>query len=419
MLHIRSNTLPADTFEYYNLPKKCPDGINTLEEIADFVFEECSEFIPEGLFWFFSDSEDDFFKYDLVNHIIINAYMGYLLEKDEYVQDRNGLLKIVDSVNFENLIMDEKRGFFRNAARQFEKIGAYFDLPKLENKYRIPRFLSGFLGFSIFYKDIHNILKKEKIENNLYSYKFISEHITTKYFHVYFYNNFCRVLELHTEFTLFNRLLFEREYNFALASEIAILSTQFSDFPDLLDEYEKLLSLAALLPNIIGRLHYIKSIAFSEEIIQQSLSGRIDTTRKWINDLIELALIVIPLMESYFLYLIKNSSVDLDEEWLSTVFHSYESKFFSNEVYEEENNILGSIMDKKWRIAKVPFKKIKRVLQRINKATSLQTLEYQQAFLNPLDFLRRKGADKYTLLAMQISQRYEISRTFLADYMKA
>lgn len=433
MLYINSNSSEIkEVLDIYKLPVSGPE-ISQPGLLAEYVFEKCYHLIPNDIKKFFNVEikTSSFFKAELIWHIITNAYMVYLSETEGNV-NRNGALfsKVSDffytSIAKRDPVRDlfEGKDIHRAAKERMKKMGDYWMLP-LSNSHShfIPAFVSPLLAFQVMHADSHKVIKD--YTNSEHSYNFQRRNKDeSRNVHLHFYDNFKYLLDnfpnidkIHGLFEknqlryhpTINRILFEREYQLGLASKIATSTYLFSD--EFKKRFFQILSPLAMLPNINGRLYYLTSMLLRQDLVRSSMIGSLDsnlaTTHSLCTSLIGMALITIPVMESYFLYLWKNGDGSFENRYMQKNMQDYEEISFSDErseplSFSEGVKIPGVNihLNGKWALTEVPFKQIKEILTPLNQALDIKRLHLNKIYLSPLEYLKTNGYDRYTLMTL-------------------
>ncbi|MCM3700341.1 hypothetical protein [Paenibacillus macerans] len=413
MLYVNSNTEKALEIlvENYHLPLHGAQKISNIYELADYVFEKCYHLIPNDIKEFFEIGQEKtvFTKPDLIRHLITNAYMVQLIESEGKIHTSgaffNRVYNFIDIAIAKNQpvwYLFEDKVVPRIAEEFSKKLSEHWmnrDTGKKANTF--PSFIAPLIAFQAIHVDSHRVLKGHM--DNQHSSSYFKQHKeATKKLHLHFSNNFKFLLDQFPNIDrierlfennqmiyhpVLNRILFEREYQIGLANKIAILTMNESEEIKL--QYYRLLSALALLSNINGRLFYLPYIR---------TSGRME---KLSSAFIGMALITIPVMESYFLFLLKKKGFSVNASAMQRFMN--EKDFFIDVRTQPEaipgirNQIFAAKLGLQWELADMPFEHIKNILIVLNKVAEIQTSHLNDIYLNPYDFLKNNGYDKYDL----------------------
>jgi hypothetical protein len=258
--------------ETYHLPLDDTEKINSIFELAQYVFEKCRHLIPNVLHDFFKPGHKiaGLAKPDLIRHLIINAYMVQLIESDGKIHTSGAFFnRMYDSLDY--AISNEKNVWHlfgskdvpRIAQEYFKKMGERWMNPDLDAQSNaLPAFAAPLFAFQAIHVDSHKVLKGYVESKHNWSY-FKQHKEVAKKLHLHFCDNFVFLLDqfpnidkIHRLFEkeqmsyhpVLNRILFEREYQIGLANKIAILT--MNEAEEIKIHYYRLLSALALLPNI-------------------------------------------------------------------------------------------------------------------------------------------------------------------------
>lgn len=399
--------------ELYDLPKDFPDlSGRTLNQQAEFAFNACLHLIPSAFLQHITGvGSFSSFKEELIMHITLNAFMVGASESEGSLMKKGVFLETVGHY-FTSRIENKDKNFidlFRGkelsdlSIRHFKDIGEYLSLKRSNNKksFEISVLAAPFISFMANTYDAHLVLKSYKPSQQSKTFLQGTKEISGDlHFHFrnnfnYFLNSFQNINKIETHYndskislhTTINKMLFEREYNLGLANNIAVL-TQHMEQPER-QKYELLLSLAALLPNIMGRLKYIMSIISSKKDMHDDLFLA----------LINIALITIPVMEVYFLYLNEKSNQNLND--LKTIINEDNSYFKDKQSLPWINLSVTSYgLDIRNRIElhDFSFVRIKTILEIINAITETKKTELDNVFIDPQMYLD-KYIDKFTSMS--------------------
>ncbi|WP_427180053.1 hypothetical protein [Paenibacillus sp. TC-CSREp1] len=412
MLHVNSITEKAleIVVENYHLPHHGAQKTSNIYELADYVFEKCYHLIPNDIKEFFEigQEKNDIAKPDLIRHLIINAYMVQLIESEGKIHTSgaffNRVYNFIDVAIANNQpvwYLFEDKVVPRIAGEFSKKLSEHWMDPGTSTQANtFPSFIAPLVAFQAIHVDSHKVLKGHM--DNQHSTSYFKQHKeVAKKLHLHFSDNFKFLLDQFPTIDrierlfennqmsyhpVLNRILFEREYQIGLANKIAILTMNESEEIKL--QYYRLLSTLALLPNINGRLFYLPYIR---------TSGRME---KLSSAFIGMALITIPVMESYFLFLLKKKGFSVNA---SAMHFMNEKDFFIDVKTQPEaipgikNQIFGAKLGLQWELADMPFNYIKNILIVLNKVAEIQTSHLNGIHLNPYDFLKNNGYDKYDL----------------------
>lgn len=214
-----------------------------------------------------------------------------------------------------------------------------------------------------------------------------------------------------------NRILFEREYQLGLANKIAMMTMHYAN--EAKNHYYQLLSKVALLPNVNGRLYYLTSmlvgspdpcVKSNHNIVITSADEHLIRIKKLSSALIGMALITIPLMEAYFHYLWKQGTFSFNDHTMKMVMEEYGRNNFIDDPVKPlvipgvRSNIFGARMHGEWELAELPFEQIRDILKILNKASALHKTTLSNIFMQPYQYLKNNGYDKYDLMLLSDCQ---------------
>lgn len=442
MLYINSISKEAieSLLTIYNLPAECPQDVTTPLELMDFAFKVCYELIPYRIREHFEIGHNIIYpliKEDLGLHMLFNAFMVQLFETRGIVKNNGSLFTrisdclgeaIANDKNVWNLFGD-KVDIPRNAKNNFSDIAEYMMLSRsnTNTKYEIPDFLSPLIAYVAVNYDSHKVLKDYKDSQHSSSYLMNNKGISEK-LHLNFYDNFKYLLDNfsniykverlfnnseYSHHTTINRMFFEREYNLGLASKIVVMTLHYPS--DIKKQYQKLLSLASLFPNINGRLYYVSSIltgilgVSSDGNTNRSLTSggtftldeNLVRIREFARSFIRMALIAVPVMEAYFLYLWKKSKKGFNVEEMKKLMEDYEGKKFIHKKSQPEpflERTFGFSSYDEWQLAELSFMEIREVLKIINEVKDIQRKSLRTIYLNPYKYLKEHKYDDFSLM---------------------
>jgi hypothetical protein len=118
---------------------------------------------------------------------------------------------------------------------------------------------------------------------------------------------------------------------------------------------------------------------------------------------IGMALITIPVMESYFLNLLKMKGFSLNATDMNRFMHEYGEDFFIDVRSQPEsipgisNQIYPVNLGLQWDLAELPFESIADIQLILNKVAEIQISHLSDVYLKPYDFLENNGYDKYDI----------------------
>lgn len=445
MLYINSVSETMETLKSIYQIHEPKEEISSSTKLAEYVFNECYYLIPQSIRDFFNlEEEESKLKSELILHLIINAYMVQLIETDGYAKLSGALFtKIFNLYNIAAANSEENtyhlfgdKDISRIAKDHFGKLLAHWMVPPSDNNpSAIPSFLVPLLAFQSIHFDAHKVLKS--YNNNQHSRTYLSNLDNNEKLHLDFYNNFKYLLDRFLTLKKFerifenkqvtyhptiNRILFEREYHLGLASKIIMMVMHYPE--EIKNRYIRILSLAAMLPNISGRLFYLTNIFIGNIHFHQiepmsedefKIENLITEEEKFIKiesickDLIGMSLITIPVMESFFLYLWKNRNGTFDNDNMKKVMSKYEKIVFNDDPVKSEgtktegaaDNMFGYKLNGEWELAELPFSDFRDLLKIINKITESQRQKLRNIYLTPYQFLEKNSYDTYNLLILK------------------
>jgi len=268
------------------------------EELLELISDELKQYLTLNIWAAGIDepvNEDDIFPYvktlmDELSHK--EASEALILNKEERMDIRNTGDSAMNLPRHENPVL---------AASLF-----------MSKRKDTPNYSLPFNAFVSVYNSIHNDLKHIKGKRNMvvtykaYEFNQIPQRTLYNRFHKYFDSI---LHNLPNRESKINKVLFEREYNLVLASQI---NNATKDLSGPFREWSRrVLSLAALLPTVEGRLILIEQYTNHQLLILEGnnfgalqISPRFDTLYnamlKLAADLLSMALIAIPVMEMIF-----------------------------------------------------------------------------------------------------------------------
>lgn len=437
MLHINSTS--QDTMESlidtYKLPASVPNGTSEISTLSKYVFERCSHLIPYEIRHFFNvSSENSILRSELILHIIVNSYMVQLIETEGKIKQNGALIKKVSDF-FDFALAKEKpvnnlfgvKNTPRVAQDYFKKLSDHWMLPLSgDSTHAIPAFLSPLIAFQSVHSDSHKVIKDYKDSDHRLNY--LKKHKNkVEHLHLDFYDNFKYLLDQfsaiekidrlfeNNQFSYhptLNKILFEREYQLGLVSKIAMMTMDYPDEEK--NQYYQYLSKFALLPNVNGRLYYLISTLIGTHDPYVKTDHKIDVLtedehliriKKVSSSLIGMAVITIPVMEVYLLYLLKQRNVSFEKLTMRKVMEEYGRNYFIDDrVKPVHTNIFGARMNGEWELAELPFEQISDILKILNKASDLYKTTLRSIFLQPYKYLEDNGYDKYDLMLLSDSR---------------
>lgn len=337
-----SDTLSNTFLEKYGLnnmilPPHVPQlrneiGLKLVEMKLDIAVKKSLQLLPDSLIDLFEHEELlDLISDELKQYLTLNLWAAGISESVNegdilpYVQNlMNG---VSDKEASEALTLDEEEKInIRNTG------DSAMNLPRHDNpilatslymskRKDMPNYSLPFNAFISVYNSIHNDLNHIKGKRSMIeaykAYKF--NHTPQRTLYNRFHNYFDSILHnLPNRETKINKVLFEREYNLVLASQI---NNATKDLSGSFREWSRrVLSLAALLPTVEGRLVLIEQYTSHQLLILEGngfgtpqISPNRDTRNnamlKLAADILSMALIALPVMEMIFV-----SELKLGEE---------------------------------------------------------------------------------------------------------
>lgn len=315
-----------DVIKKYRLPFPVNGLENTsAKHVADFVFEHCKHLLPEELCHFFEGSDDyEKFEEDIKSYLIISwAMTDTFYNRPEYIESNFNLCKKMQRILVPREIEQGlclKRSPSNNTKLLNSHVSVYLDLriskreskkydteeKELTKQADVPIFAAPFVMFLANYFDlvrfIGNSTEKIRVSNkinkdNLAGYLAAS------------WSNFIHILgglKGYKAYKNYNIFLFEKEFNIALASKILRLTAGLNE--SIKDEVVKVLSIAALLPNVNGRIQYLDMLfADPQHISFLNASVRSEWLSIITNNLLQMVYVTLPVMEKYFYGLMKSA----------------------------------------------------------------------------------------------------------------
>lgn len=412
--------LLEDILSIYDLNLDPQKEFHSLYVIAEYVYEECSCLIPDEIKDMVRINSDLVaFESEILSSLIINAAIVQLEEKHGSVT-RNGALlgrvgEYLEKEVSNRTIVDMYRGkeLADMAERHFTTLAEELCLNDDNNKYSIPVVAAPFASYIAASYDIHKVLNE--ISYSVHSKSFMEE-CTNKYketFHIHYLNSYLKFLDDFVRipnitkafgikkyngiydkevpfFYSVNRILFEREYNLQLASQIYMETKNNSIFKS---EYSDLLCILSLFPNLFGRIEYVRWL--SKNIKDKKKTYILDDV---FVALLGFSLITIPIMESYFLYLQRkfyseSEIIDIDI-YLEDSIRAYLSDNENsdrpclNKLFADQGN------------NEVTYSQIKNTLYHMNKVKRLYKAELFKIYIDPVNFLYKNDYDPLTSILL-------------------
>ena len=304
-------------------------GLESIEIKLDIAIEHCLQLIPSSLINLF-DTEDliGLMTDDLKRYLILNIWAAGINQTiDEgdifpYVENLINVVSVKEASQGLNLNKEE----INNIRNNYDSA---INLPRnndaqnvtsslMKERGNLPNYTLPFNAFISVFSNIHNELKHNKGKRpSVESYKMFSLNSTPqRKLQNRFYQYFDATLHnLSIRERNINKVIFEREYSLVLASQIDNvtkgLSGSFGEWS------RRVLSLASLLPTVEGRIQIIEQYKshqllilegnrFGVPSIQPKLATLYESMLKLADDLLSMALIVLPIMEIKFLSELKN-----------------------------------------------------------------------------------------------------------------
>ncbi|WP_019912434.1 hypothetical protein [Paenibacillus sp. HW567] len=436
MIHFktRSQEELREALLNYQLNLEVPIHVKSPWELAEYVFNSCKGIMPQATQDLFSGIFQ--FKEDLCSHLIFNCWTIDSLGSNEYVKNSSSLIRIAydifdlarirkkENKLINDLLVSEEAS--RMGIKHFKKtLGAYLELPPDEQSFKTPAIFAPFVSYIALNYKIHGILKdtgtSKPNQTFINKHQNVIEKIHLKYYEYFNFlikefpvngkvkSQFYDYNSVHN--SLINKMIFEREYNLGLASKIFMMTNNI-DSP-VRSSYYKIMSLSALFANN-GRLSYLINIY--ESI---NSSGRVYIDEDKATAIISMALIVIPIMELYFIYLWREGSLKFDEIHMRESMEHYEKYTYLEErvfpfSFETEEIKLKGVelfpfrLSSEWELVELEFSKIKPILESINKMTKTAK-PISEIFLNPIGYLRSEiHYDKYRMSINEENPSYLI-----------
>lgn len=407
----RSQEELRETLSNYQLNLEVPIQAKSPWELAEHVFTSCKGIIPQAVEDLFSGIFQ--FKEDLCSHLIFNCWTINRLDSNEYVKNSSSLIRIAYDIFDLARVRDEEKDnellvyeeTSRIAINHFKNhLGAYLKLPPDHRSFKTPAIFAPFVSYMALNYKIHGILKDTGISRP--NQTFIDKHQDVmEKLHLKYYEYFRFLLkEFHgnkkvksqindygsVHNSLVNKMIFEREYNFGLASKICAMINSFDS--TVKSSYQKIMSLTALFPNN-GRLAYLVSLYKSINSY-----GKIYIDEGQATAIISMATIVIPIMESYFIYLWREGNLKFNRIYVREFMEQYEEYTFlektvlpysmeSQGIKLKDEELFPFRLSSEWELAEMEFSKIKPILEIINKITEARKL-CSEIFLDPIGYLK-------------------------------
>jgi hypothetical protein len=303
--------------------------------IARSVYAACEKFIPQNLIGIFTElGIKNILEEDIIQHLIFNTYMVSNINENQFVESNNSeCKKTVEELKKSNLFVNTRQ--ITNYKKILDnKVGDYFNLGKVleDNKsfnkknekieqFRVPNLAAPFIFFTVVNYDFH----RDFNESNLLSSRVLVEQLNL-------YKIFLENKEDGQK--LISNHLFEREYNIQLylsiQKEIKRKAT-IRNFNDKESVY-KVLTLLSLLPNIQGRVKYIKVFLMVKELLTNGVNDYGQTfgdisdcllteeikELNWVEKvseiILQLAIFTFPIMESLHYYLTTELKTNVNAE---------------------------------------------------------------------------------------------------------
>jgi len=357
LYNIPETDIILEILDKYQLQLKPEHKLDSLEHIAEFVFENCKQYLPDDITGFLKEtySKDyQLFKEGIKNHLKINLKLAYLNGKKYFIKsNHDALAKLIKNLKkLDYPVSQENNNRYLNYF--YNDIGPYFDLNGVSGRSEIPipDFASNFLLFM----SIHHSLFKRHISGKLQDPNEL----------LMFQKVYINLVDRFSKFKDVEYYLFEQTLYINLIFKIIKIAESIEINSQPLDKSKKKsvynhLGLACLLPNICNRGETLVTIfqievfrlRTKQKIIKRFAPDSKDLEFYPILDsldhmILQIALIAIPLMEMYFNYLCRSKKIS-EEQFLSANYFSLEDleeRNVNNNAFLLANNSIKSIIQK-------------------------------------------------------------------------
>ena len=297
-------------------------------KIGHFVVDRFDHLIPEPFNeYLLQKNLKEKFKNDLIDHLIINSLLIESMNSDIIESNHEFCSVFADLCNegYETLIYGKEISGYNRDLNKVSNYLRYKEVTKVHVKnkhksqsYNIPIALFPITFFLAFNYEFHNnfvsnnISNINTIENHVEMFKDIfpqyEEQINRKgQANLSSFESKLFEREANDTIILINHILFEQEFNLSLVAEIATkmegLNKKVSN-DYLLQKIKKTLALNCLLPNVISRVNYLDIVEWC--LFENKRDNYNNVTFQLLPLVyLQLAFIVIPLMEKLFCLLVQ------------------------------------------------------------------------------------------------------------------
>lgn len=311
-LNVRGISEEPDFSEYSSLYRKLSQ-----DDIIKFAYSYCETYIPKQLKAYFIRSEkENVFTEGIKEYIRFAVSMRYAFEDCLRNANRykgfNDFIRMMTPTNSRDNLEDKEYDFYRDRFSSFVKYNHRY-LKQYEAEYRKKPYK--YQQHYIFY-----VLKKfEK-----YPCAGKPGNITYENIKSYYDGLIDWINQSSEERPEISHYLAERTYSIALADRISIEVSRRAELLKDVAGFKHALTLMALMPDVGNRIQYIKAFLHYETYALgkdeygsgyglRNLSfadNSFDLTKEWIEnisrDIIKYALVFLPLLEKYTLYLLRS-----------------------------------------------------------------------------------------------------------------
>ncbi|MBY9078935.1 hypothetical protein [Paenibacillus sp. CGMCC 1.18879] len=337
------------------------DKVQIDSSLAQFVFDKCQHLIPFKILELFrrKGKLDEFIK-DITEHLdfkygIIECIGGkkesIVIRNDLYIKGVLESLEKLENYRYNNNVSNYLNYLKKDLCHDLnleiiEKPRTGFHNLKKNNmieQVAVPEILAPYIFFMALNYDMNSSLKKNRAD----SLSYLAQKTEAYYDLISQYEDFQRSLCLYQ---------FEQNYHLGLRKQIIKHLSRFSNRNK--EDAAKVLSLAALLPNIQGRLTYVQVLADS---ISQMHSDQMDFESEmywmqynkhtlgeealWmsrtIDILLRLSIVTIPVMELYYYHL--RSQMSLISPSFSYDFICKQAFTLSQQLTDDEKELFTFI----------------------------------------------------------------------------
>ncbi|MBI0578609.1 hypothetical protein IEC97_14680 [Neobacillus cucumis] len=334
--------------------------------IANSVYTSCEKIMPKNFIGIIRNlGLYEKTKADILQHLVFSTSMIQLIQNGGMIESNHSQCKKTveelekwtklensKTISNYNAILDKKIGDYFFLMKTLKENKSFNAKNKLIQQFEVPKAVAPFIFFTVInYEFFQDIKSKSLLSENMLDEK------------IELYKNFLKNKDNSQK--VINTFLFEREYNFQLQFKILEIM-ESSDFKDEFrdkNKVYKVLSLLSLLPNIKGRLEYIKVFLKSKEMLMLSINedgesfgyiSKFILTEEqkefnWIEEvskiILRLALFVFPVMELLHFYITKLTNTNISGLQGSSFLIEKKNKIVMDS-FSELNNYFQGIQKK-------------------------------------------------------------------------